>query len=64
GVAAEGGEATTPAVASISMRLAATPSAAVAGYLIDVSPALLMPVSGAFVVAAGYIFLKYLKEEE
>lgn len=64
GAAAEGSEATTPAVASISMRVAATPSAAAAGYLIDVSPALLMPISGLFVIAAGYIFLKYLKEEE
>ncbi|AEA12248.1 major facilitator superfamily MFS_1 [Thermoproteus uzoniensis 768-20] len=64
GAAAEGGEATTPAVASISMRIAATPSAAAAGYLIEVGPALLMPIAGAFVIAAGYIFLRYLKEEE
>lgn len=64
GAAAEGGEATTPAVASISMRIAATPSAVAAGYLIDVSPALLMPVSGLFLALAGYIFLRYLREEE
>lgn len=64
GAAAEGGEATTPAVASISMRAAATPSAIAAGYLIDVSPAALMPISGLFMVLAGYIFLKYLREEE
>jgi MFS family permease len=62
GAAAEGGEATTPALASISMRMAATPSAAAAGYLIEAGPALLMPIAGAFVAAAGYIFLRYLRE--
>jgi len=44
------------------MRIAATPSAAAAGYLIETGPALLMPIAGAFVAAAGYIFLRYLRE--
>lgn len=63
GAAAEGSEATTPAVASISIRIAATPSAAAAGYLIEVGPPLLMPIAAAFIIAAGYVFLK-LREEE
>ncbi|WP_245521991.1 hypothetical protein [Pyrobaculum neutrophilum] len=63
GAAAEGSEATTPAVANIPMRITATPSAALAGYLIEADPALLMPIAAAFTATAGYLLLK-LREED
>ena len=63
GAAAEGSEATTPAVANIAMRTAATSSAMVAGYMTELSPALVMPLSGIFFILAGYILLRYLREE-
>ena len=63
GAAAEGSEATTPAVANVAMRTAATSSAMVAGYMTELSPALVMPLSGIFFILAGYILLRYLREE-
>jgi MFS family permease len=62
GAAAEGSEATTQAVTSIAIRASSIPSVALSGYLIDIEPALVMPIAGALSIASGLIFLYTLRE--
>lgn len=62
GAAAEGSEATTQAVTNIAIRASSIPSVALSGYLINLDPALVMPIAGALVATAGLIFLYTLRE--
>ncbi|MEZ0393883.1 MAG: MFS transporter [Desulfurococcaceae archaeon] len=62
GASATGSEATTPAVAGLTLRIAALPATAIAGYVIDAYPAILMPLAGAFMALAGTAFLELSEE--